>query len=203
MSDSFFDSKYNVDPTVESLPSSVTFFPDMKEFEGLNSHDQIDTDLQMPTDWELKKIGAFQSRIESIQRNIESAYSKRGNLSLSKISAHQVFGLANEVFGFNGWSSQVSEFQIIEENFQYDNEESEEDTASGIFSAKFRASVRITLKDGYWNEQNGIGESQGLRSKYLCYSKCKKEAVTDGMKKALIGFRLALLDYEKIKKEQQ
>ncbi|CAH2353041.1 putative DNA repair protein RAD59 [[Candida] railenensis] len=203
MSDSFFDSKYNVDPTVQSLPSSVTFFPDMKEFEGPNSDDQIDTDSQMPTDWELKKIGAFQSRIESIQRNMESVYSKNRNPSLSKISAHQVFGLANEIFGFNGWSSQVSEFRIVDENFQYDNEEGEEYTASGAFSAKFCATVRITLKDGYWNEQDGIGESHGLPSKYLCYSKCKKEAVTDGMKKALIGFRLTLLDYERIKKEQQ
>lgn len=147
----------------------------------------------------IKKIGAFQSRIENIQNEKDSKF-YTGLHNLAKLSAHEIFGLANDVFGYNGWSSLVMDSAIVRQEFR---ETEENIDGAAKYSAKFSAVVRVTLRDGYWNEQVGQGVSYSLPSKYQCFSKCKKEAVTDGMKKAIIGFRLALLDYERIKKEEE
>ena len=48
--------------------------------------------------------------------------------------------------------------------------------------------VRVQLKDGTYHEDVGYGVSEGMRSKALSIEKARKEAVTDGLKRALRGF---------------
>ena len=45
--------------------------------------------------------------------------------------------------------------------------------------------VRVQLKDGAYHEDVGYGVSEGMRSKALSLEKARKEAVTDGLKRAL------------------
>ena len=45
--------------------------------------------------------------------------------------------------------------------------------------------VRVQLKDGTYHEDVGYGVSEGMRSKALSIEKARKEAVTDGLKRAL------------------
>ena len=45
--------------------------------------------------------------------------------------------------------------------------------------------VRVQLKDGTYHEDVGYGISEGMRSKALSIEKARKEAVTDGLKRAL------------------
>ena len=45
--------------------------------------------------------------------------------------------------------------------------------------------VRVQLKDGVYHEDVGYGVSEGMRSKALSIEKARKEAVTDGLKRAL------------------
>ena len=45
--------------------------------------------------------------------------------------------------------------------------------------------VRVQLKDGAYHEDIGYGVSEGMRSKALSIEKARKEAVTDGLKRAL------------------
>lgn len=45
--------------------------------------------------------------------------------------------------------------------------------------------VCIFLQDGAFHEDVGYGVSEGLKSKALSLEKARKEAVTDGMKRAL------------------
>ena len=45
--------------------------------------------------------------------------------------------------------------------------------------------VRVQLKDGAYHEDVGYGVSEGMRSKALSIEKARKEAVTDGLKRAL------------------
>lgn len=48
--------------------------------------------------------------------------------------------------------------------------------------------VRVQLKDGAYHEDVGYGVSEGMRSKALSIEKARKEAVTDGLKRALRAF---------------
>ena len=45
--------------------------------------------------------------------------------------------------------------------------------------------VRVHLKNGSFHEDIGYGVSEGMRSKALSIEKARKEAVTDGLKRAL------------------
>merc|ERR1712042_195970 len=54
------------------------------------------------------------------------------------------------------------------------------------------AFVRVQLKDGVFHEDIGYGTSEGQRSKALSIEKARKEAVTDGLKRALKSFGNAL-----------
>ena len=50
------------------------------------------------------------------------------------------------------------------------------------------ATVKVQLKDGAFHEDVGYGVSEGMGSKALSIEKARKEAVTDGLKRALKSF---------------
>ena len=50
------------------------------------------------------------------------------------------------------------------------------------------ATVKVQLKDGAFHEDVGYGTSEGMKSKALSVEKARKEAVTDGLKRALKSF---------------
>ena len=54
------------------------------------------------------------------------------------------------------------------------------------------ALVKVILKDGAFHEDIGYGTSEGMRSKALSLEKARKEAVTDGLKRAFKSFGNAL-----------
>ncbi len=89
--------------------------------------------------------------------------------------------IANGIFGFNGWSSSVTGGAV---DFV--------DCLGGRFYVGVWAQVRVTLRDGAFREDVGYGVSEGMRSKALSVEKARKEAVTDGVKRALKGFGSAL-----------
>lgn len=90
--------------------------------------------------------------------------------------------IANEIFGFSGWSSTVQSLSI----------DQEEMTADGKFNISMSAIVRITLQDGAFREDVGYGQIANSPSRASAYEKVKKEAVTDSMKRALKAFGPAL-----------
>ena len=58
----------------------------------------------------------------------------------------------------------------------------------GKYSVGISAIVKVQLKDGAFHEDIGYGVSEGMRSKALSIEKARKEAVTDGLKRALKSF---------------
>lgn len=66
------------------------------------------------------------------------------------------------------------------------------DLNNGKFYVGVCAFVKVQLKDGSYHEDVGYGVSEGLRSKALSLEKARKEAVTDGLKRALRSFGNAL-----------
>ncbi|XP_057557770.1 DNA repair protein RAD52 homolog isoform X3 [Hippopotamus amphibius kiboko] len=97
-----------------------------------------------------------------------------GGQKVCYIEGHRVVNLANEMFGYNGWAH-----SITQQNVDF------VDLNNGKFYVGVCAFVRVQLKDGSYHEDVGYGVSEGLKSKALSLEKARKEAVTDGLKRAL------------------
>merc|ERR1719309_896583 len=104
-----------------------------------------------------------------------------GGQNVCYLEGWKAISLANEIFGFNGWSHSVTQQTI---DFV--------DHSRGKFYVGVSAFVRVQLKDGVFHEDIGYGTSEGQRSKALSIEKARKEAVTDGLKRALKSFGNAL-----------
>lgn len=114
--------------------------------------------------------------------------SAAGNVAY--IEGWRTFNLANQVFGFNGWSSEILQF----------SQDFCEVDAAGRVSVGMSCMVRVYLKDGTFHDDIGYGSSEGQRAKGAAFEKAKKEAVTDAMKRALrvFGNRLGNCAYDKV-----
>lgn len=86
--------------------------------------------------------------------------------------------LANDVFGFNGWSSQIKECQV----------DFVDEKGNDKFDLGLSVIMRVTLKDGTYHEDVGYGHVENFKGKGLAFEKSKKEATTDAMKRALRSF---------------
>lgn len=93
---------------------------------------------------------------------------------MAYIEGWKLINLANDTFGFNGWSHSVTHMNI---DFI--------DEVNGRFFIGICAFVRVQLKDGVYHEDVGYGSAEGMKSKALSIEKARKEAVTDGLKRAL------------------
>ncbi|KIO14229.1 hypothetical protein M404DRAFT_18440 [Pisolithus tinctorius Marx 270] len=120
-----------------------------------------------------------------------------GGPKLTYAEGWKIINLANEVFGFNGWSSSV--VNITTDFIDY-NEETRR------FNVGVTAILRVTLKDGVYHEDVGYGMLENSKSKAAALDKvilslaissaavdcrhgqCKKEAITDALKRTLRNF---------------
>ncbi|KAA1472449.1 hypothetical protein DENSPDRAFT_778506 [Dentipellis sp. KUC8613] len=114
-----------------------------------------------------------------------------GGPKLTYVEGWKIIGLANEVFGYNGWSSSI--VSITTDFIDCDPE-------TRRHCVGVTAVVKITLKDGgAFHDDVGYGTADNVKSKGAALDKAKKEAVTDGVKRALRNFGnlLGLCLYEK------
>ncbi|EGW35681.1 uncharacterized protein SPAPADRAFT_48649 [Spathaspora passalidarum NRRL Y-27907] len=187
-----FDLKYELSPTdakeLANVPSTLQLFPDVCEFEeGGDVEGYADSNNDYVDDWTLQRIGTLQYRLELLETR-----QYFGRSGLNSVAAHMIYGLANDVFGFNGWST-----TILDCVFADFNEEPEK------FSAKCTVKLRITLRSGATMEHYGTGEAVNLPHKYMCYSKCKKQAVTAATRNAILGLKELFYRYEKRELEEE
>ena len=167
------------------------------------------------SDWSVSKIGLLQSKIEQFAYGIQHSnrYARR---DLSKaIPGYILKQFANESFGFDGWKMEVLSVQASEclkvpitqrsshldqtvdrhENGHMDNNLSTIHEDQGFnYMVIAEAELKITLKDGTNTKQPGVGKAT-MPSKGNCFSKAKKEAINDALKKCLLGFEQIILDY--------
>lgn len=101
---------------------------------------------------------------------------------MTYIEGKTAINLANEIFGFNGWSSDIKDttvdFVDILEN--------------GRVNLGVSVTVRITLKDSTYHEDIGYGSAENSKSKAIAFEKARKQAVTDATKRTLRNFGNAL-----------
>ncbi|KAI9347314.1 Rad52/22 double-strand break repair protein [Obelidium mucronatum] len=102
-----------------------------------------------------------------------------GGTKLVYICGNQVLSLANEVFGFDGWSHSIVSSEIDFVDTSQDG---------SLVSLGVSTVVRVTLRDGTSHEDIGYGRIENARSKGTAFEKVKKESVTDAIKRALRSF---------------
>lgn len=101
-------------------------------------------------------------------------------VSLDKISTSNK-SLTRIVYN-EGWSSEIRSQKI----------DFIDVTQDGKHSVAVTTVVRITLQDGSFREDVGVGIADNLRSKGDAIEKARKSSVTDGMKRALRLFGNAM-----------
>lgn len=142
------------------------------------------------SEWARLKIGTFQSRLEAVLQAREGkGYRAHGQ---GHVSSALLMRLVNESFGFNGWSSSVLEVETLsheedtEKRTDSDTEQkAHSETEQRKYSAKTRALVKISLRDGTSIEAQGLGECVEPH-KYLSLSNSLKKAVTNGLRNAIL-----------------
>ncbi|KAK6459308.1 Rad52/22 family double-strand break repair protein-domain-containing protein [Scheffersomyces xylosifermentans] len=182
-----FDSKYK-DEDTSIVPSTVQFFPDISEFEDSleSSSSQIEP---VATEWALQRIGTLQARLEYLQSSKDARRIIGKQSNFTAFPASVILETANQVFGYDGWSSEIVECLLLQDRVDGEGEEKR-------FSVRYSSIVRVTLNDNTVREGHGLGEATNMPHKHLCYSKAKKQAVTEGMKNAILGLREILMDFE-------
>lgn len=126
------------------------------------------------------EIATLQSRLEK-QLGPEYISSRAGpsGQKVHYITAEKIIALANEVFGFNGWSSSI-------QNIQMDFVDEHPQTLR--VSLGLSVIVRVTLRDGTYHEDLGYGHIENCKGKAAAFEKAKKEGTTDALKRALRHF---------------
>ncbi|KAJ5324251.1 Rad52/22 double-strand break repair protein [Penicillium atrosanguineum] len=132
------------------------------------------------SEYTAQEIATLQARLD---RKLGPEYiSSRPGAAGQKVhylSADKCINLANEVFGFNGWSSSIQKIDIdfIEENQN-----------TGKISLGLSVIVRVTLRDGAFHEDIGYGHIENCKGKAAAFEKSKKEGTTDALKRTLRNF---------------
>ena len=132
------------------------------------------------SEYTAQEVATLQSRLDK-QLGPEYISSRPGaaGQKVHYLAAEKVINLANEVFGFNGWSSAIQNIQIdfVDENAQ-----------TGKITLGLSVIVRVTLKDGTFHEDVGYGHIENCKGKAAAFEKAKKEGTTDALKRALRTF---------------
>ncbi|KAL3235061.1 DNA repair and recombination protein RAD52 [Nakaseomyces bracarensis] len=104
-----------------------------------------------------------------------------GSSRVAYIEGWRAINLANQIFGYNGWSTEVKNIIV---DFL--------DERQGKFNVGCTAIVRVSLADGTYREDIGYGAVENERRKAAAFERAKKSAVTDALKRSLRGFGNAL-----------
>ncbi|KAK0284174.1 DNA repair protein rad52 [Friedmanniomyces endolithicus] len=132
------------------------------------------------SDYTASEIATLQSRLEKqLGPEYISTRPGAGGGKVHYLAAEKVINLANEVFGFNGWSSSIQNVQI-----DFVDEHAE----NGKITLGLSTIVRVTLRDGTFHEDIGYGHIENCKGKAAAFEKAKKEAATDALKRALRTF---------------
>ncbi|CAG8077006.1 unnamed protein product [Penicillium salamii] len=127
-----------------------------------------------------QEIATLQARLDKkLGPEYISARPGAAGQKVHYLSADKCINLANEVFGFNGWSSSIQTIQIdfVEENQN-----------TGRISLGLSVIMRVTLRDGTFHEDIGYGHIENCKGKAAAFEKAKKEGTTDALKRSLRNF---------------
>ncbi|KIX06516.1 uncharacterized protein Z518_04492 [Rhinocladiella mackenziei CBS 650.93] len=153
---------------------------DQHKLNGNNTSNPFEEQKPRIAEYTAQEIATLQSRLDrQLGPEFISTRAGPGGSRVHYLAADKAISLANEVFGFNGWSSSIQNIQIdfVDENLQ-----------TGKISLGLSVIVRVTLKDGTHHEDIGYGQIENCKGKAAAFEKAKKEGTTDALKRALRNF---------------
>jgi len=107
---------------------------------------------------------------------------QQGNLQLSYLPGYDIIDTANLVFGFGNWSYHVTTLEQVSEEVNEKNNK----------VIGYKALVKVTAFDQHHKydiERQDVGFGTGIARQYAdAHESSAKEAVTDGLKRALRTF---------------
>ena len=131
------------------------------------------------SEYTAQEIATLQSRLDKqLGPEYISSRPGAGGQKVHYLAADKVISLANEIFGFNGWSSSIQQIQI----------DFVDEKPSNAVDLGLSVIVRVTLRDGTYHEDVGYGSVVNGKGKAAAFEKAKKEGTTDGLKRALRNF---------------
>ncbi|MBW0478473.1 hypothetical protein O181_018188 [Austropuccinia psidii MF-1] len=174
-----------------SIQSTCTNFSNYPSYHNHNqNHNRNHNPLQNPINFQNPANNLASTSFHQSHSHIQALLSKQlgpeflatrpgaGGSKLTYIEGWRVIALANEIFGFDGWSSETKSIQV----------DFVDESTEGRFNVGVSAIVRIWLKSGGSHEDVGYGKLENCKSKADALDKCKKEAVTDALKRAMRTF---------------
>ncbi|KAI5809599.1 RAD52 DNA repair protein [Peziza echinospora] len=147
---------------------------------GIGSINPFIEEPPRPSAYPPAERAALQGKLDSqLGPEYISSRPGAGGMKVHYLAADKAINLANEVFGFDGWSSTIKEITV-------DFIDEYKDT--GKYSLGVSVIMRVTLRDGTFHEDIGYGHIENCKGKAAAYEKAKKEGTTDAMKRALRNF---------------
>ncbi|KEZ38779.1 DNA repair and recombination protein rhm52 [Scedosporium apiospermum] len=132
------------------------------------------------SEYTAQQIAILQCRLQKqLGPEYISSRAGPGGVKVHYITSEKCIALANEVFGFNGWSSSIQNITVdfVDEHPQ-----------TLRVSLGLSVVVRVTLRDGTYHEDIGYGNIENCKGKASAFEKAKKQATTDALKRALRNF---------------
>lgn len=170
----------SIPDSFESYTTNICSPGDQHKSNGNATANPFEEVKPVISEYTAQEIATLQSRLNKrLGPEYISTRAGPGNSRVAYLSAEKAINLANEVFGFNGWSSSIQNIQIdfVDEN-----------PTKGTLSIGLSVVVRVTLKDGTYHEDTGYGGIENCKSKIAAFEKAKKEGTTDALKRALRNF---------------
>lgn len=133
---------------------------------------------------------AITKKLETKLDADEISYRQSAQGNVAYVEGWRIITIANEIFGFNGWCSEILEHHV----------DFIDTDAAGRVSTGITCRVRVSVKDGTFHDDIGYGTAENQKSKAAALEKAKKESVTDAIKRALrqFGDRLGNCTYDKV-----
>jgi len=117
---------------------------------------------------------------QPLRANLVKKRPAYGGKSAYYLDGGTSYSLANDIFGFDGWKSQIINTQI---DYAKEKQKHSDRWYIGV-----SVIVRVELKNGTYHEDLGFGEAVNIKGRGAALQKAKKEAVTDATKRALRVF---------------
>lgn len=137
----------------------------------------------------IKKEKDFKEKSKLLKKNLTREHLRSrtafGNNQVLYIEGWQAIEIANNIFGYDGWSSKNYD---MKEEYR----EVKEERGYKVYSLSYTCMCRITLNNGVYHEDIGFGSTDGMRNLGKAIEKAKKGAVTDALKRTLRLFGNAL-----------
>ncbi|EAU89510.2 RAD52 DNA repair protein RADC [Coprinopsis cinerea okayama7 len=169
--------------SMASTSGNISFNPNMhgtQANQSFNLFTQSSMFSEAASEATMMKIAALQAKLnQKLGPEYISQRPGGGGQRLTYAEGWKIINLANEVFGFNGWSTNI---------ISLTTDFIDQSEGGTKFNICVTAIVRVTLRDGVYHEDTGCGTVENIKSKAQGLDKCKKEAVTDAVKRALRNF---------------